>query len=284
MSVPVFYSPQMVANSGSYSPSAGKPEQVIQSWQLLGIPMQITAPRPVSRDQLVRAHLASYVDGVLECRLANGFGNRSAQVAASLPYTCGAMLDACWAALDNGTGAVAPCSGFHHAGYGFGGGFCTFNGLMVAVQDLLTKNAARKIGILDLDMHWGNGTQDIIDKLGLTNQVPHYSQHHRAEESALFLDGLVQQITRQFGDCNLLIYQAGADSHIHDPLGGYLSTAQMHRRDDIVFATCRQLHLPVAWNLAGGYQRDEQNSIRPVLNLHDNTLKAYAHHCLQPTE
>lgn len=284
MSVPVFYSPQMVANSGSYSPSAGKPEQVIQSWQLLGIPMQITAPRPVTRDQLVRAHLASYVDGVLECRLANGFGNRSAQVAASLPYTCGAMLDACWAALDNGIGAVAPCSGFHHAGYGFGGGFCTFNGLMVAVQDLLTKNAARKIGILDLDMHWGNGTQDIIDKLGMASQVPHYSQHHRAEESELFLDGLAQLMTRQFGDCDLLIYQAGADSHIHDPLGGYLSTTQMHRRDDIVFATCRQLHLPVAWNLAGGYQRDEQNSIRPVLNLHDNTLKAYAHHCLQPTE
>lgn len=284
MSVPVFYSPQMVANSGSYSPSAGKPEQVIQSWQLLGIPMQITAPRPVSRDQLVRAHLASYVDGVLDCRLANGFGNRSAQVAASLPYTCGAMLDACWAALDNGIGAVAPCSGFHHAGYGFGGGFCTFNGLMVAVQDVLTNNAAHKIGILDLDMHWGNGTQDIIDKLGLASQVPHYSQHHRAEESELFLDGLAQLMTQQFGDCDLLIYQAGADSHIHDPLGGYLSTAQMHQRDDIVFATCLQLHLPVAWNLAGGYQRDEQNSIRPVLDLHDNTFKSYAQHCLQPTE
>uniref|UniRef100_UPI004048B56F hypothetical protein n=1 Tax=Limnohabitans sp. TaxID=1907725 RepID=UPI004048B56F len=284
MSVPVFYSPQMVANSGSYSPSASKPEQVIQSWQLLGIPMQVTAPRPVSRDQLVRAHLARYVDGVLDCSLANGFGNRSAQVAASLPYTCGAMLDACWTALDNGIGAVAPCSGFHHAGYGFGGGFCTFNGLMVAAQDVLTKNAAHKIGILDLDMHWGNGTQDIIDKLGLVSQVPHYSQHHRAEEAERFLSGLAQQITQQFGDCDLLIYQAGADSHIHDPLGGYLSTAQMHRRDYIVFATCRHLHLPVAWNLAGGYQRDEQNSIRPVLDLHDNTLKAYAHHCLQPTE
>jgi len=284
MSVPVFYSSQMVANSGSYSPSASKPEQVIQSWQLLGIPMQVTVPRPVSRDQLVRAHLASYVDGVLDCRLANGFGNRSAQVAASLPYTCGAMLDACWAALENGIGAVAPCSGFHHAGYGFGGGFCTFNGLMVAAQDVLKKNAARKIGILDLDMHWGNGTQDIIDKLGLASQVLHYSQHHRAEDAERFLSGLAQLITQQFGDCDLLIYQAGADSHIHDPLGGYLSTAQMHRRDDIVFATCRQLHLPVAWNLAGGYQRDEQNSIRPVLDLHDNTLKAYAHHCLQPTE
>lgn len=42
MSVPVFYSSQMVANSGCYSPSANKPEQVIQSWQLLGIPLQVS--------------------------------------------------------------------------------------------------------------------------------------------------------------------------------------------------------------------------------------------------
>ena len=47
MHIPVFYSSQMVADSGSYSPSAGKPEQVVQSWGLLSIPMQITAPRPV---------------------------------------------------------------------------------------------------------------------------------------------------------------------------------------------------------------------------------------------
>ena len=194
------------------------------------------------------------------------------------------MASAAIALNHNGIGAVAPCSGFHHAGYGFGGGFCTFNGLMVAAQDVLTKNAAHKIGILDLDMHWGNGTQDIIDKLGLASQVPHYSQHHRAEEAEVFLDGLAQLMTQQFGDCDLLIYQAGADSHIHDPLGGYLCTAQMHRRDDIVFATCRHLHLPVAWNLAGGYQRDDQNSIRPVLDLHDNTFSSYAQHCLQPTE
>lgn len=44
---------------------------------------------------------------------------------------------------------------------------------MEAAQDLLTKNAARKIGILDLDMHWGNSTQAIIDKLGLAKQVAH---------------------------------------------------------------------------------------------------------------
>ncbi len=83
---------------------------------------------------------------------------------------------------------------------------------MVAAQDLMSKNGARKISILDLDMHWRNGTQDIIDKLGLASQVPHYSQHHRAEEAERFLSGLAQQITQQFDDCDLLIYEAIADS------------------------------------------------------------------------
>ena len=187
------------------------------------------------------------------------------------------MIDACLAALHNRTAAVAPCSGFHHAGYDFGGGFCTFNGLMVAALDLLITGKAAKVGILDLDMHWGNGTADIIQKHGLGQVVVHDSRsvsQHRAEA---FLDQLAQDIRQRFADCDLLIYQAGADSHIDDPLGGYLTTAQMLRRDQIVFATCRELGLPVAWNLADGYQRDENDSIRPVLDLHDNTMKAHAH-------
>jgi acetoin utilization deacetylase AcuC-like enzyme len=278
MNIPVFYSPRMVADAGSYSPSAGKPAQVVESWHATGIAMHITAPQPVSRRQLLRAHDAAYVDGVLGCTAPNGFGNRSAQVAESLPYTCGAMLDACRAALANGVGAVAPCSGFHHAGHAFGGGFCTFNGLMVAATDLLTSGTVRRVGILDLDMHWGNGTQDILDRLGLGPQVAHLSRSYRPEAAERFLQGLAANMQALFADCQLLIYQAGADSHIDDPLGGYLNTDQMQRRDHIVFDTCRQMQLPVAWNLAGGYQRDPQGGIRPVLDLHDNTFRAFAHH------
>lgn len=276
MDIPVFFSEQMVADAASYSPSAGKPGLVVQSWQAAGHALQTIAPTPVTPAQLARAHHPDYVDGVLGGRIANGFGNHSASVTASLPYTCGAMLDACHAAVDNGIGAVAPCSGFHHAGHAFGGGFCTFNGLLVAALDLLVQGRAQTIGILDLDMHWGNGTQDIIDRLRLSSQVVHDSRSHQASQAEGFLAGLATHIRARFGHCDLLIYQAGADSHVDDPLGGYLTTTQMLRRDQIVFETCRQLQLPVAWNLAGGYQRDADGSIRPVLALHDNTMNAFA--------
>ena len=46
-------------------------------------------------------------------------------------------------------------------------------------------------------------------------------------------------------------------------LAGSISTA---------IIVCRAMGLPVAWNLAGGYQRDATGGIRPVLDIHDNTL------------
>ena len=53
-----------------------------------------------------------------------------------------------------------------------------------------------------------------------------------------------------------------------------MTTKQLLERDQIVFKTARLMNLPVAWNLAGGYQRDENGEILPVLRIHDNTMRA----------
>ena len=66
--------------------------------------------------------------------------------------------------LPNGA-AVAPCCGFHHAGYDHAGGFCTFNGLMVTACALRDEGLAGQVGILDFDKHWGDGTDGIIKRL-----------------------------------------------------------------------------------------------------------------------
>lgn len=51
---------------------------------------------------------------------------------------------------------------------------------------------------------------------------------------------------------DVVLYQAGADPHVDDPQGGYLTTEQLAERDFMVFCECRQRGLPIAWNLAGG--------------------------------
>jgi acetoin utilization deacetylase AcuC-like enzyme len=121
----------MVAVSGSSSPSAHKPGRVLASWLSKFSGLSVIEPAPVTVDQLCLAHDRKYVEDILACRIRNGFSNRSEEVAHSLPYTTGSMLSAAREAIHNGKVAVAPCSGFHHAGWNRAEGYCTFNGLMV---------------------------------------------------------------------------------------------------------------------------------------------------------
>jgi acetoin utilization deacetylase AcuC-like enzyme len=264
----VVYCEQMVADAQSFSPSARKPREVTASWLRRFPGLLVVVPEPVSVAELCLAHDPDYVRGVLSLRLANGFGNHLAEVAASLPWTSGAMLTAARLALVDGC-AAAPVAGFHHAGHEQGGGFCTFNGLMVAALALRRDKAVRRIGVLDFDQHYGNGTTDIIRALGL-HWVEHYSAGawwDQPGQAGAFLDQ-IPDILRKFERCDLLLYQAGADPHVDDPLGGWLSTAQLRERDRRVFAACRAMGLPVAWNLAGGYQAN----LRKLLDIHDNTM------------
>jgi acetoin utilization deacetylase AcuC-like enzyme len=279
--VPVFYRPEAAADAASYSPSAGKPPQVVADWQARGLPIESRGFDPVDEATLSLAHDAGYVRGVLAGRVQNGFGNRRREVAASLRHTNGAMLAAAREALDNGLVACAPVSGFHHAGYANAQGFCTFNGLMVTALALHREERVRRVGILDLDHHWGNGTEDIIRRLHC-DWVHHHSSgrfHPGPADAAAYLERLPTLVST-FMDCDLLLYQAGADAHVDDPLGGWMTDEQLERRDRTVFETAATIGLPVAWNLAGGYQRDEAGGIEPVLAIHRRTLQACAGvHC-----
>ena len=269
MTIRIFYAGAMVADSQIFSPSAHKPAEVVRSWQLLGVDLEIITPEAVSIEQLARAHDRAFVTDVLAGKRKNGFGNRSPAVAASLPYTSGAMLAAARAAIAANSVAVAPCSGFHHAGYDHVGGFCTFNGLMVTACALRDEGLAGQVGILDFDEHWGDGTDDIIKRLN-ADWVLHCSAgaHWDApDQSEQFLKA-IPKLLESMADCDVLLYQAGADPHIEDPLGGWLTTAQLRERDRLVFESSERYGVPIAWNLAGGYQEP----LSKVLEIHDNTM------------
>jgi acetoin utilization deacetylase AcuC-like enzyme len=275
--LPVFYSPEMVAPSGSFSPSAAKPREVVASWQRRGLPLEILEPARASLDDLARAHDREHVRAILECRAPNGFGNCSPEVAASLPYTTGAMLSAARRVLARGGAAAAPCSGFHHARYAQVGGFCTFNGLMVTARVLAHEGLVRRVGIIDCDQHYGDGTEEIIDRLGARDLVRHFTagmRYGEPRQAPGFLEALPRIVGKMAG-CDLVLYQAGADPHVDDPLGGWLTTDELRRRDEIVFAEMKRLGVPLVWNLAGGYQQEADGSIPRVLEIHDNTAIAW---------
>ena len=275
MAIPVFFTPRMVADSRSFSPSAMKPVQVVASWQAK-FPIELIEPQPVTVDELARAHDRLYVEDILSCRQANGFGNRSPEVAASLPYTSGAMLAAARHVLKTGKAAAAPVSGFHHAGFMNPEGFCTFNGLMVTALALKAEGLVQKVGILDLDMHYGNGTDEILRVTKSREWVHHFTggQEFTSPDQApeFFATALPEELEMMKG-CDVVLYQAGADPHINDPCGGWLTTEQLRQRDELVFTTLAKMNIPVAWDLAGGYQRERDGTIPKVLEVHDNTMR-----------
>lgn len=271
--IPVFYSPQQVCDELNFeiSPSPYKPRHVVSSWSEKGFPIDIIEPKPVTEKDFCQAHDSGYVRDVLSCKIPNGFGIRLRSLSDSLYWTTGSLLSAARHAIEHGGVAVSPTSGFHHAGYDFGGGFCTFNGLAVTAAVLKNEGKAGRVGILDCDYHYGNGTDHIIARKGfkwLTNLTN--SKSYKSNSGPFFdeLPGLVQSLS----DCDLIIYQAGADAHKDDPLGGFLGTGQLARRDAIVFNEARKLGIPLVWNLAGGYQ----DPLRKVLDIHDNTMSVCA--------
>lgn len=268
--ISVFYSEHMLAEAGSFSPSADKPRHVLAAWQKVGLPIIVRSITPASERDLCLAHDPVYVRGVLNGKLPNGFDNTSPEVARSLPYTSGAMIAAARAALEGGC-ACAPVSGFHHAHYRSAGGYCMFNGLVITAQKLLAEGAVQRVLILDCDMHYGDGTEEILGRLGLARSITNATfgrSFHQPSQASAYLQRLRETVAG-FDAFDVILYQAGADVHVDDPLGGVLTTKQMIERDQIVFDAARASETPIAWNLAGGYQ----SPLSKVVELHVNTLR-----------
>lgn len=275
------YSQLMVAESGnSVSPSASKPALVAQALRNSGYAVDFHDPEPVTIEEIQRVHDPRFVRAVLEGREDNGFGNRSAEVARSLPYTNGSMLTAAKLALGPKRPAVVASlsAGFHHATFAKAGDFCTFNGFMIAAADLISHSLVERLAIIDADYHYGDGTDDILGVTGLSANVFHYSfgRDFTSEDQAGAYLEKMQDLEIDLARFNpqLIFYSAGVDAHIDDPLGGLLTTEQLGARDELMFEIARRLKVPVVFNLAGGYQRDPDGGISKVVKLHLNTFSA----------
>jgi acetoin utilization deacetylase AcuC-like enzyme len=277
----VFYRPEQVATSYQPSPSALKPKLVVADW--LADPLinaEICSYEPVSSKTLKLAHDPRYVRGVLSGSIENGFGNRDIEVGASLPFTTGSMVAAAEYAVLHREAVSSPTSGFHHAEYAGAMGYCTFNGLMVAALALKEAGLVNQIGIIDCDAHYGKGTDNIIRQLNI-NWIEHHTlgKHfsNPGDAEGGRFESWLKRAIKNCKDCDLVLYQAGADAHIDDPLGGFLTLEQMSWRDRKVFEGLG--HLPLVWNLAGGYQigpgTTEAQKREPILALHRETARLH---------
>jgi len=273
----VFYnSKQQVEDNKSFSPSAGKPRLVLESW-ISKRPdlIQVVESKACSLSMMKQAHSSKYVHGVMSLKAPNGFGNKQKSVAMSLPYTTGSFASAAVDAINTNSVNASLTSGFHHACYENGGGFCTMNSLVISAQILRQHGDLKKgrVGILDLDCHRGNGTEDIIKKLKL-DYIDHWTlgAEGRGKSGQEIIDSFEGLFENTFSKCDTLFVQLGADACLDDPLGGFFTKEEMFKRDLEVFRLMKKYNLSGVWNLAGGYQDPIQN----VLDLHDFSLEAWS--------
>lgn len=248
-------------------------------------------------DDLRLVHDADYVDAV-----ANGTLPREMQRRIGFPWSpqmversrrsVGATIAAARVALDEGV-AANLAGGTHHSFADRGEGFCVFNDVAVAARVLQRDNDARRIAIVDLDVHQGNGTAAIFAS---DDSVFTFSMHgeknfpFRKEVSDLdvaLADGMADDqyldllrhhlnavLNRHHPD--FVFYLAGADPYEGDRLGRLKMTiGGLSQRDEIVFGECRDRGLPVAVSMSGGYAND----VVAIVTIHANTIRT-ASRCL----
>ncbi len=225
---------------------------------------------PMTREDLYGVHDPHYVDGVCDLQTKNGFGRMIAAERDHALAACGALYKAAELALDTpGIAVLAPVSGFHHAHYASGYGFCTFNGLLATVAKLRRAGRLRpltRVLILDGDAHAGDGTDDIIKRRRAYGQ----QLDGVVNLTDMGADNWLKKIESAFGyPWDLVLYQAGADAHIADPFGaGYLGDESWRERDEIIFSMAARRGVPIAWNLAGGYNGEK------TIELHLSTARS----------
>lgn len=160
--------------------------------------------------------------------------------------------------------------GYHHGKRDKGEGFCPINDIAIAIKKLWQKYGKRKIFIVDLDYHHGNGTATIfnnepnvfsfsIHRDNWDDVNPNYNKNILLPDKTddkTYLNALESNLKYYLEKENpeLVIYVAGGDPFLEDTLGTFSITEKgMLDRDIFVYNTVRELKLPLAVVGGGGY-------------------------------
>jgi histone deacetylase 11 len=241
-------------------------------------------PSPVDRQDLSRVHTPEYLRSLRESRvLASILGvPLLARLPASfidwrvlLPmrYCAGGTVLACRLALEHGI-AINLGGGYHHAADSWGDGFCVYADIPLAAAILHDEGRVNKVLVVDLDAHQGNGTAAVIRPWPWASILDIYEEDlfpsvKQPEDFPIpvpaglagvdYLDILRLALPHALDAVRpeLVIYNAGSDPYVDDPLTRLrLTRPELAERDLLVATLTRERKVPMAMVLSGGYSTE----------------------------
>ncbi|GAB3658453.1 histone deacetylase [Echinicola sediminis] len=195
-------------------------------------------------------------------------------------------VQACLFALEYGVG-MNIAGGTHHAFSDRGEGFCLLNDIAISANYLLENNLAKKILVIDLDVHQGNGTAEIFKEVaevftfsmhGASNYPMHKEKSDldvplpdKLGDSAYLkvlsdhLEPLLEKVAPDF-----IIFQSGVDVLATDKLGRLgMSITGCKERDNRVLQAAFRHKIPIMCCMGGGYSE----RISHIVEAHANTYR-----------
>jgi acetoin utilization deacetylase AcuC-like enzyme len=238
-------------------------------------------------------YIENYCQGTLDAKAQRRIGLPwSAELVRRTCTAVGGTILTAKLALEHGI-ACNTAGGTHHAFPDFGSGFCIFNDLAIAARVLQKWGLVKQVLIVDLDVHQGDGTAFIFQN---DPRVFTFSMHceinfpSRKQTSDLDVplpegldnDGYLQILANYLPDLlsqvkpDLVLYDAGVDTHVGDRLGKLALTDEgIYRRERQVLSTCRAGGYPVACVIGGGYAEDMEGLVYRHSLLHRAAKDVY---------
>ena len=295
MELPVVNHPEYVAKINDNSVFPIKKFSALAEYLLQNnIVKKFYIPKECSLETLSKSHSIEYINNIKNKTLDRksqvriGFPINDSVVKRSYLATGGTVL-ASKLALDFKL-SCNTAGGSHHAGYDYGAGYCVFNDVAVAANYIKFKKKIKRILILDLDVHQGNGNSEIFKKdKDIFTFSMHCKSNYPAKKSESDLDielkdNLEDKQYLQILKENLIkinkyefdyvFYIAGVDVHFQDKLGKLkLSDLGIYKRDEMVIENFFSKKIPLCGVLGGGYNKNFDKLVELHAMLHRNCKK-----------
>jgi len=300
MDLPIAYHPNYVApiaNTNRFP--MGKFRLLYEMLLADGVarPEQFFSPELPDLEAIALVHDRAYVDAYWQGNLDPKAQRRiglpwSPELAYRTRIAVGGTLLTARLALAHGL-ACNTAGGTHHAFPSYGSGFCIFNDLAIAARVLLSEGLIKKVLIVDLDVHQGDGTalifqnQPSVFTFSMHCQINFPSIKQISDRDVPLAEGMeddeyLRTLAAHLPDLlseikpDLVLYDAGVDPHIGDRLGKLaLTDAGIYRRDMQVLSTCASQGFPVACVIGGGYCEDMRSLVYRHSLLHRAASNVY---------